>query len=546
MGGGFDVETPQNTGDEPQLTPVSLEASGEQLAESYQCLSCAKAFLSDRGLKEHVSRAHPEVANDAIRVARAKARWNNEEVQLLATAEAEAVVAGVKFLNPHLEELFPERTLEAIKGRRRSPAYRNMVQGELQRLSEVATAEDVREEPVAQRTVEEDPKASVRSHLISLLGDFDENKGFQGAGLKRIAHATIEGQDTTDQVYAWLSDLFPAPPARAYKRKERKPERGQSRRWKRRSLYGRVQALYRKSISEAARVVLEGEVEAKPENVAEFTDYWSDLFGQPSAEAPVHRLVKPRSLPDDGTLGSLWAPVLRKEVETQKLKIKSAAGPDLIKPSDWNSVPTIIKAIVFNIFILNQRVHPEMSKTRTVFIPKKNLACLPSDFRPISVGSVVVRHFHRILAYRLQKLPIHDSRQTAFMPGDGMAGNLYLLQTLLAESRQRCRSIHVGSVDLSKAFDTLSHNALMRILSEFNLPSGFIGYVGELYRGATTTLQLNGRDLREVAIGRSKAGGSTVPALVQHGHELCSEQVAPGGWLQRGWDLFNWSSCVCR
>jgi hypothetical protein len=44
---------------------------------------------------------------------------------LLARAEAEAV--GVRFVNQHLHERFPNRTLEAIKGLRKKDAYKEMV-----------------------------------------------------------------------------------------------------------------------------------------------------------------------------------------------------------------------------------------------------------------------------------------------------------------------------------------------------------------------------------------------------------------------------------
>ena len=44
-----------------------------------------------------------------------------------------------------------------------------------------------------------------------------------------------------------------------------------------------------------------------------------------------------------------------------------------------------------------------------------------------------------------------------------MAGNLYLLQTLLVESRRKCKSLHIASLDVSKAFDTVSHSALLRV-----------------------------------------------------------------------------------
>jgi len=54
-----------------------------------------------RGLGVHNVRAHPE-ANSAINVERVKARWPEEEIRLMARAEATATSAGVLFMNQYL------------------------------------------------------------------------------------------------------------------------------------------------------------------------------------------------------------------------------------------------------------------------------------------------------------------------------------------------------------------------------------------------------------------------------------------------------------
>lgn len=46
----------------------------------------------------------------------------------MARAEATATSAGILFMNQYLQEKFPHRTLEAVKGKRRQEAYRGMVQ----------------------------------------------------------------------------------------------------------------------------------------------------------------------------------------------------------------------------------------------------------------------------------------------------------------------------------------------------------------------------------------------------------------------------------
>ena len=61
-----------------------------------------------------------------------KARWDPEEKRLLAEWEARLTRRGSGFTNADLLERLPHRTLEAIKGQRRKPEHRTLVQDFLQ------------------------------------------------------------------------------------------------------------------------------------------------------------------------------------------------------------------------------------------------------------------------------------------------------------------------------------------------------------------------------------------------------------------------------
>lgn len=104
----------------------------------------------------------------------------------------------------------------------------------------------------------------------------------------------------------------------------------------------------------------------------------------------------------------------------------------------------------------------------------------PTDFRPISIGTVVIRHYQKIRASHISKLLIHDVRQIAFLPGDGIAKNQNLLQTLVLESRSKLKTFHIASVGVSKAFDTVLHFALIEALSGQGFPAALVEYVAAI------------------------------------------------------------------
>ena len=69
----------------------------------------------------------------------------------------------------------------------------------------------------------------------------------------------------------------------------------------------------------------------------------------------------------------------------------SAAGLDGISVKEWAADPKCMKAGFLNlIFAINED---------------------PSDFRPIRIGSVAVRHLHKIIASRLIDAGVIDERQ---------------------------------------------------------------------------------------------------------------------------------------
>ena len=91
-----------------------------------RCSDCLRQFATRRGLSIHRQSAHLEEYHlKNVPKEGKKARWDHEEMVLLARREIDLLAAGGKVnVNMCLAEAFPKRTLEAIKGVRRRPAYK--------------------------------------------------------------------------------------------------------------------------------------------------------------------------------------------------------------------------------------------------------------------------------------------------------------------------------------------------------------------------------------------------------------------------------------
>lgn len=543
----------------------------------FRCEHCPAVFRTKRGLGVHM-RVHPLAANSAINVDRVKARWSVEETSLMARAEAAATSAGgVLFMNQHLQEMFPQRSLEAIKGKRRSEAYREMVRGfchEIQSRHAVVIEEGNRDGeamtgadaiPATMETGQNDlsahqppPERSsqrLRNMIQSLVEQSAAFRSFEADTLVGTARdALLAGEVDVRAVERWLGAVFPQPvsvrpPQRDSAEKRGPSNKRENKKQKRKREYAVVQSLYRKNKKTCLSYILEGDSERKRPSAVEFHNCWRPImeassgadgdmtglretYGEATQVASASRShasgargIHLEGLGDgaaadpvpavDKTL--LWDPITPAEVVGISVKTGTAPGLDQITPRMWNAVPAILRALLFNLLLMAETIPSSIATTRTVFLEKGGMSDRPgpAEYRPLSIGSVIIRHFHKILAKRLAALDIFDTRQRGFRPVDGVCENVTVLSAVLVDARRRCRTLHLACVDLSKAFDTVAHAAIHATLEELGLPREFREYVRAVYSSARTQLHGSGTSgVSAIKIGRGVRQGDPLSPLL--------------------------------
>lgn len=123
-----------------------------------------------------------------------------------------------------------------------------------------------------------------------------------------------------------------------------------------------------------------------------------------------------------------------------------------------------------------------------MFIPKRCESPTPADFRPISVMSVVVRHLHKILVHRLGGSGVVGLRQRCF--DDGCRENITVLASIILEARSKLRELHVASLDVARAFNSVSHGAVTAAMEKRGFPMGLKDYMGRLYGRSHTVFEI--------------------------------------------------------
>ncbi len=211
---------------------------------------------------------------------------------------------------------------------------------------------------------------------------------------------------------------------------------------------------------------------------------------------------------------NVWRPISVPEVDKFKLEMpKGAAGPDGVKLSSIKSVSSFILSKIFNLFMFKKSLPEFFLMSRTVLIPKVDNPGAWNEFRPISVASVVVRLFHRILAFRIMHACHIDARQRGFLPVDGCADNLAILESVIGEARRKNRSAYIVSLDVKNAFGSVSHEALIKALELGGAPAPLIDYVTSIYARFRTEVSL-GTDRQIAKINRGVLQGCPLSPIL--------------------------------
>lgn len=467
--------------------------------------------------------------NEEINVERVKRQWSAEEQRMMAREEALATHRGIRFMNQHLLEVVPNRTLEAIKGMRRNPQYRRLVAAALEDLSATSgegsflsagssppasplNAIPQLGSPGSPPLTPSSPGwgeayGSFAGAIRALIPVVEAIRGWDSRVLTQISAGVLDGQRSVDDIDPWLAGAFPPtiPPTRPPRRYAVANPGSRARR---RAEYARIQRLFRSNMSRVAGEILDGAAGAqRVPDVQQMAAHWGPFFAQESAPvAPA-----PRRPPKRELLGT-WSPISCEEVAATNLPLNSAPGLDGISVRLWRAVPASIKALLFNTVLHCGSLPAAMLVGRTVFIPKRGESSLPGDFRPISITSVAVRHLHKILAHRLLESKLVDLRQRCF--DDGCGDNVAVLASLLMDARSRRHEFHVASLDFAKAFDSVSHGAIANVMTELGLPRGLTDYITRTYARSSTVFEVRGVRSELSSIGRGVRQGDPLSPVL--------------------------------
>lgn len=201
-------------------TVISTAAEGHQVpvpVDDFVCPDCNRSFKTKRGLGVHRRSQHPTVYHqDALTELRGrevvKKRWTEEEEMNMAKREAEILILNDDTINinQELHLAFPNRTVEAIKGKRRAAKYKKRVTDLYKALSEARDSEKEISDHNGDLKIAT-LKAQSTSHLQALTVNLPEEEIPHSSGTKNeeilTQTSTIQNQQAHTESLL-VSDYF--------------------------------------------------------------------------------------------------------------------------------------------------------------------------------------------------------------------------------------------------------------------------------------------------------------------------------------------------
>lgn len=444
-------------------------------------------------------------------VARTGRIWSGPEIKVLTSAPPGTTDAD-------LAPLLPGRSITAIRSKRKRLPQVTTLVGDADpapRVSQDEEPDTAGAQPPDD--VQRDDSRAIVEYITGLLPKISDPL------LRNKAEQALSEPDGFSTFYY---EVFPK--NRTANKRTKPPIKAGIRRHRhqRSAVYKFLQRLHSRSPKSVAERVLdsdlsyEGLVAERSFSDEDFLRKWKPVFERDCFAdlADSHR---------GPSMNELLSPILVSDIASALASMKeSSPGPDGLRLNTLRDIPVEVITLLCNLLLLKG---PPPSRgragniftSRVTFIKKVEIPGDPLDFRPIAIGNYFVRVFHRVLACRFEaSLPNHRD-QAGFQRHDGIAHNVLKLHAAIAEARNKNENLVVASVDIRKAFDSLSHKALLGILERKGVPDPLLHYFRSHF--SSSRLQI-GRDLIHPAHRGVKQGDPMSPWLFN----IAMDQILEG------------------
>jgi ribosomal protein S15P/S13E len=320
-----------------------------------------------------------------------------------------------------------------------------------------------------------------------------------------------------DQIISYIKGENSGPQNQKINKQKRR--KGGNKRAYRRYIYARTQDLYKRNPGELAKYVREGtdwyespNEELQEEEIRQtFEDLWgrTPVIQQPDA---MKEGVNSEEIDLNVLLATITIGELRNRIK--RIKQNTATGPDgILRKHIINPGTQEVLRLFFN-FVTACGHQPTCWKCyRTTLLLKQGKD--PSrveNYRPVTIGSLLSRIYWGIFDQKLQLVVRFTARQKGFVDEAGCFNNVHILNETLKLGKKRSGLVAV-QLDISKAFDTVPHEAIGYALKKKGIPGYVTQSIKDSYEGISTIIKHRKHEIKLQIKQGVKQGGLLSPLL---------------------------------
>ncbi|KFD59463.1 hypothetical protein M514_28358, partial [Trichuris suis] len=477
---------------------------------------CPRSFSTYTGMRLHMARAHATAFNESLS-RRKNYRWSDEERQILAQLEAtfnnqaQSNAEVNKFIQSQLKDLYGiTRSIDSIKGQRKYVRHREAVASLMAQQGRTAVSPqsspcDPQEigEPCETPTtgssqVHAGPSAAPIPSMEMNPDDLAALLNSSNVHYLSTEFTALLTKELSTQVDTTTSARILSCTARFLTAHFADNQRGSRKTSTRLHCgTGKKTFIFMQHLFHKDRKRLLDVIAGKPQNKTPrgTLEELSTLLSHRISKCSPPDMEPYTVVASDNATGDLQLITEREIVKAQALlQVNTASGPDRVPATAAKKIPAPLLAKIFNLWLFYLDIPSEYKVSRTVLLPKGDPLTTSTDFRPISISSTIYRLFSKIIAMRLADHVNLNLRQKGFVRGvDGCNTNIRILQACIQEARWRGTELAIAFLDLAKAFDSVSHNSILRALKRHAVPIYLQRLIENMLTGGSTVVELSSR-----------------------------------------------------